>query len=267
MFCTNCGHKYLEDENFCAQCGKPVNRGNISGNDQPQSMRQRQEVPRKRVRFIISVAVCSLLMTVGLTAGMFYIADKIEPSKPPLRPIVTSGETSTKPWENLVPAEVSYKDKFDSADELTQAAFQNNSNDVANLLADGADPTQSNAILVAAGNKNMKIMELLLKHGANPNYMRAGKTALNYAVENDDIEMAKFLLDSGADPNVSTESAIWKAVEKASTKMVKILLDYGADPNRTIVNNKYLLQFAKESGLTEIADLLKNAGAKESKRG
>ncbi|GAA4724078.1 ankyrin repeat domain-containing protein [Brevibacillus fulvus] len=182
-------------------------------------------------------------MTVGLTAGMFYIADKIEPSKPPLRPIVTSGKTSTKAWENLVPAEVLYKDKFDSADELTQAAFQNNSNDVANLLADGADPTQSNAILVAAGNKNMKIMELLLKHGANPNYMRAGKTALNYAVENDDIEMAKFLLDSGADPNVSTESAIWKAVEK------------------------YLLQFAKESGLTEIADLLKNAGAKESKRG
>ncbi|GFR37320.1 hypothetical protein PRECH8_06160 [Insulibacter thermoxylanivorax] len=39
--------------------------------------------------------------------------------------------------------------------------------------------------------------------------------------------------------------------------MVKILLDYGADPNRTIVNNKYLLQFAKESGLTEIAELLK----------
>ena len=49
--------------------------------------------------------------------------------------------------------------------------------------------------------------------------------------------------------------------------MVKILLDYGADPNRTIVNNKYLLQFAKESELTEIADLLKNAGAKESIRG
>ncbi|MFD1954596.1 ankyrin repeat domain-containing protein [Paenibacillus thailandensis] len=133
--------------------------------------------------------------------------------------------------------------------------------------SDGADSTRSNAILVAAGNKNMKIIELLLKHGANPNYMRAGKTALNYAVENDGIEMAKYLLDSGADPNVSTESAIWKAVEKGSTKMVKILLDYGADPNRTIVNNKYLLQFAKDSGLTEIAELLKNAGTKESKRG
>ena len=205
----NCGHKYREDENFCAQCGKPVNRNNIPGNEQPQSMHERQQVPRKRVRFIISVEICSLLMTIGLTAGIFYIVDKTGPSKPPLRPIVTSGGTSNKPWENLVPAEVSYKDKSDSADELTQAAFQNNSNDVAKLLTDRADPTRSNAILVAAGNKNMKIIELLLKHGANPNYMRAGKTALNYAVENDDIEMAKYLLDSGADPNVSTESGIW----------------------------------------------------------
>ena len=177
----NCGHKYREDENFCAQCGKPVNRNNIPGNEQPQSMHERQQVPRKRVRFIISVEICSLLMTIGLTAGIFYIVDKTGPSKPPLRPIVTSGGTSNKPWENLVPAEVSYKDKSDSADELTQAAFQNNSNDVAKLLA----------------------------NGANPNYMRAGKTALNYAVENDDIEMAKYLLDSGADPNVSTESGIW----------------------------------------------------------
>ncbi|GFR37321.1 hypothetical protein PRECH8_06170 [Insulibacter thermoxylanivorax] len=57
--------------------------------------------------------------------------------------------------------------------------------------------------LVNCSKFRMKIIELLLKHGANPNYMRAGKTALNYAVENDDIEMAKFLLDSGADPNVS----------------------------------------------------------------
>jgi ankyrin repeat protein len=52
-------------------------------------------------------------------------------------------------------------------------------------ISDGADSTRSNAILLAAGNKNMKIIELLLKHGANPNYMRAGKTALNYAVENE----------------------------------------------------------------------------------
>jgi hypothetical protein len=50
-------------------------------------------------------------------------------------------------------------------------------------------------------------------------------------------------------------------------KMKTSVLNMWKTCKQTIVNNKYLLQFAKESGLTEIVDLLENAGAKESIRG
>ena len=47
------------------------------------------------------------------------------------------------------------------------------------------------------------------------------------------LEMARFLLDSGADPNACDEheNAIFHALDKHDADMVKLLLDKGADPN------------------------------------
>lgn len=83
-----------------------------------------------------------------------------------------------------------------------------------------------------------------LKMGANPNYVGrqggSGTTPLIHAIENDNLEMTKTLLEAGADPNLSyagtplsiaTQMVTNKKVDKA---IVEILKMHGArmQPNR-----------------------------------
>lgn len=67
-------------------------------------------------------------------------------------------------------------------------------------------------------------------------------TFLYLAVTSENIDMVKFLLDNGADPNFFTENdgpALWELQytvffemeEKQQLELVKLLLEYGADPN------------------------------------
>ena len=75
----------------------------------------------------------------------------------------------------------------------------------------------------------------LLAAGANVNYQRDG-TALGSAVFRDDLELARILVDAGADINLadSTEPSgdfnpLLKAAYNAQKEMVQFLLDCGAD--------------------------------------
>ncbi len=62
-----------------------------------------------------------------------------------------------------------------------------------------------------------------------------GKTPLHYAVENDHIDVAAYLIQSGADVNAHDESVIGntplgEVAATCSLQMAKLLVDAGADP-------------------------------------
>ena len=95
-------------------------------------------------------------------------------------------------------------------------------------------------IIVAAGDGSLQIVELLLKHGADINVQNdtwnTGNlrlTALEAAIWNGNTHLCKLLLEAGANPDIQSgngESALHYAFNYRQTEVAAWLLDYGADP-------------------------------------
>ena len=117
-----------------------------------------------------------------------------------------------------------------------------------------------------------EVVRLFLDGGVDINSMRYGYTPLLevcWLMRRGGIECAsdivELLLEKGADVNAVDgmgESALWYAVENGRTDIVRLLIQYGADVN-VQYNGRTLLYRAQVSNKnTEIADLLRDAGAK-----
>lgn len=91
----------------------------------------------------------------------------------------------------------------------------------------------------ASHNHMIKIIELLLERGADPNFSTIeGDTALMHASMLNEKEIINLLLNNGADINLKNndgDTALINTVESA-LEVVEILLIAGADP--TIKNNE-----------------------------
>jgi ankyrin repeat protein len=93
----------------------------------------------------------------------------------------------------------------------------------------------------AAGRGEIEIAQLLIEYGGNVNALAHGKvgtTALEAAVSQADIGMTKLLLEKGADVNTPGKSdtqhryrSLTTAVETNQLELVKIMLDAGAHVN------------------------------------
>ena len=80
--------------------------------------------------------------------------------------------------------------------------YNRDTNFIENLLKKGAiiDSGDESALFFAL--KNKKMIQFLLEQGADVNYRNSfGKTVLYYAIELDDIELVKILLENGANIN------------------------------------------------------------------
>lgn len=117
-----------------------------------------------------------------------------------------------------------------------------------------------------------QIVELLLDLGADVNTgiddlnVRGAWTALSTAVVSHDLEIAKLLLERGANPNVSGgrnfESLLHFAVAECPSSFVRLLLEKGADPNRASEwGEGTVLHQAAVRGDLEMVDLLLSFGA------
>lgn len=86
-------------------------------------------------------------------------------------------------------------------------------------------------IVQAAVTGNLEIAKLLIEHGADPNLaQKNGEYALLNAVSRGNMELTKYLLDNGANPNLDT--GIGTALAFAdNTEIMKVLFEYGANPN------------------------------------
>jgi ankyrin repeat protein len=121
----------------------------------------------------------------------------------------------------------------------------------------------SSAARFAANNKSPQIISLYRKN-----------KALHFAVKNNWLTKAHFLLESGADINVkdvSGNSPLHIAVDINSVEMVKLLLSYHGNPSVAIPENAdtiiigRALHLAVAKNLPELVEVLLNAGADTNK--
>ncbi len=108
------------------------------------------------------------------------------------------------------------------------------------LLEAGANPNSQDKSLktplMEAANKDLETVKLLISYKANPNIQAAnGTTALMLATNNvASKEIAKYLIDSGADVNLidnSLKTALTWATEANNLTVIKALIKAGANIN------------------------------------
>ncbi len=95
------------------------------------------------------------------------------------------------------------------------------------------------ALLFAARVGDLKSARLLVEAGSDLDATDAwGVTPTVYAAHSGYMELAAYLLDSGADPNIAKAgfSALHLATLRRDEDLVRILLEHGADPNARIEN-------------------------------
>jgi len=106
---------------------------------------------------------------------------------------------------------------------------------LAELLLDaGANPTDGVTAHIAAGGGNVEALEMLHRHGLDPNGSPRGVPPLVYSMTWADTAAGEYwLLDHGADPNLSfgdaREAPLHVAAKRWDVAMVERLVDRGAD--------------------------------------
>jgi uncharacterized protein len=128
-------------------------------------------------------------------------------------------------------------------------------------------PDGFTALALAAylGEKNT--VQHLLKAGADPNAVaknETGFTALTGAVAQNHNEVARMLVENGANVNYSYEGGFTPLIHAAHAgnfDLVKLLLEQGADPNAKNGEGKTPMAYAREKGHDRVIELLKTHGA------
>lgn len=120
-------------------------------------------------------------------------------------------------------------------------------------------------LTLAIMSKNIDMIKLLLKSGANPSGSRKRETPLMIAVWKDDLKAVKLLLRFGADPNLETlagASAIKAAVIGKRLKIAETLIEAGAKVAGVTFEEEgtNLLHIAAGKNFTEIIPLLASHG-------
>ncbi|CAI7831175.1 unnamed protein product, partial [Closterium sp. NIES-53] len=101
-------------------------------------------------------------------------------------------------------------------------------------VAMSAEKSGAQAIHHAAGHGSVKILELLLDHGADPNAQSDAGPPLLWACGHGKVAAAGVLLTRGANPDTPSEDGVTSlltATAAGETEIVKLLLQHGAQPN------------------------------------
>ncbi len=119
------------------------------------------------------------------------------------------------------------------------------------LLRHGANPNGSNAegysaLLDACRQGNLSSAKILLKYGAKVNSKAySGKTPILAAIQIESLDIVKALLKK--DPAIKEdESILISAVKQGNPEMVELLLENSIDPNKISVNGGNALGVAED---------------------
>lgn len=151
----------------------------------------------------------------------------------------------------------------------TQAAHTTSPEIIRILGKAKANPNQANIVYsplyYASELGNKELVQALLDAGANPNAKSpSGRTALYAAIKNSEI--VELLLNAKADPNLASDGVsptLIAALENGTDDAIKALIKGGADVNTADDHGNSALKVAQNYSKTEIAELLKKAGAIE----
>jgi ankyrin repeat protein len=129
------------------------------------------------------------------------------------------------------------------------------------FLINTLDPITGQTLLMRAVNdNNYQVAEYLIEKGANPNVQDTiGETALHHAVEHSNYKMINLLLEKGANPNIqqiSGETAMHIAAFNDEYKVIKLLLLFKANPILSTHNNFFPINYAQERGNTKSVEVL-----------
>jgi len=92
--------------------------------------------------------------------------------------------------------------------------------------------TQPNTNLYhAALIGDIELAKKSIAQGADPNYQELNRTVLQAAIICNQVEVAEFLLNNGADSNKKFPNGLTPLMEAKSAAMVKLLAEKGADFN------------------------------------
>ncbi|HEY1187391.1 MAG TPA: ankyrin repeat domain-containing protein, partial [Gemmata sp.] len=159
-------------------------------------------------------------------------------------------------------ADVNAGTKSDLFTPLHAAADRGHMAILALLLAKGASPDGGwkkdsgkypvyTPLSYAVRERHLDAIRLLIAKGATidaPSCFR-NDTLLFGAVERDDVEVVKLLLQKGADPNNS--GALLRALSMGRPEMIRLFVENGAD----FETDPQLLVYAAASGKTEVVEL------------
>lgn len=136
----------------------------------------------------------------------------------------------------------------------------------------GANPNSINSndntpLIIASMLIRPEKASLLINYGADVNITNSnGNTALTYAVQFRDTQTTKLLLDNGAFTEIADiagkSTPLMNATINGNTENVKLLLQHGADVNKVDNIGETALMKALKYKRRDIAELLRNAGAK-----
>ncbi|ACB51840.1 hypothetical protein cce_2492 [Crocosphaera subtropica ATCC 51142] len=121
---------------------------------------------------------------------------------------------------------------------LLNSVKDNNLNKIKEILSktDISQQALNNALFSACYRNNVKAVEMIIKAGANVNYECNLGTPLTEALEEENFEIAKILLEAGAVPSIPIYSEVslplMIAAEKGNLEIVKLLIKFGADINQ-----------------------------------
>ena len=159
---------------------------------------------------------------------------------------------------------------------LHKAAYAGHADLVTYLCGLGADlnaPSNSGSrpLHGAAFYGHMEATESLIDAGADVNVVNSGGyTPLLSAMAGGHIEIAQVLITNGADPNVTTDggqTALMVAAQAGNIELTRLILSKNPDLEAVdSYRRTALLLTARESGNTEVAALLIDAGANMNAR-
>lgn len=157
-----------------------------------------------------------------------------------------------------------------SEDELLTAASDGDLKGVQSLLASGSDPNVTDeegwtALMWAAQLNDTEMASALIEAGADLDFVEFSyeETALTIALYNGSTDLAALLLEKGANPNLQDSSG-WTPLMTAATygnyEATQLLLDAGANPALTDDSEMTAADYALENGYDDIAALLQEIG-------
>lgn len=160
----------------------------------------------------------------------------------------------------------------DASIALTEAIMAQRTSMLAYLLEQGLGPNSLAAegksvyrlpILAAIERQEWEAAKLLAKHGLDPNQILDSpdsppNTLLNIYAKSGSLDALRFLLENGADPNLTPPGSeitpLVTAAESANTEVIALLLKNGANPKQPVALNRLL--DAEEKGIPGVRLLL-----------